>query len=278
VNACRETIRIFDSALGGAQHCQCGNYTLVHAATFDWLLGKFPEGSHVNQGLDFSAARTASRAMSGSMDYFLRSPRLGFRCWREDDLPLAIELWGDAEVTALIGGPFTPEQVGLRLAKEIAQIRDFHMQLLAGVPAGWRSVRRMCGPSALSCGATRVRVWSSSLPAVLGPRIGERGRPRCHRLGLRHAWCRRAVCRSSSGKLSVARIVVEARLCSYARGIVRADRADASFLPASPSFVTFGTPLGTVKMHWEILLATTGRKESLASEAWRCSPYRRCGK
>lgn len=66
--------------------------------------------------------------MNGAMDYFLTSARLGFRCWREDDLPLAIELWSDAEVTALIGGPFMPEQVGVRLAKEIAQMRDFHVQ------------------------------------------------------------------------------------------------------------------------------------------------------
>jgi [ribosomal protein S5]-alanine N-acetyltransferase len=57
------------------------------------------------------------------MDYFLTSARLGFRCWREDDLPLAMELWGDPEVTARIGGPFGPEMVRLRLAKEIAQMR-----------------------------------------------------------------------------------------------------------------------------------------------------------
>jgi ribosomal-protein-alanine N-acetyltransferase len=54
------------------------------------------------------------------MDYFLKSARLGFRCWSEQDLPLAQELWGDPSVTALIGGPFTPEMVRSRLAKEIA--------------------------------------------------------------------------------------------------------------------------------------------------------------
>jgi len=27
--------------------------------------------------------------------YFLRTERLGFRLWREEDLPLAIGLWGD---------------------------------------------------------------------------------------------------------------------------------------------------------------------------------------
>lgn len=62
------------------------------------------------------------------MDYFLRSARLGFRCWREEDLPLAMELWGDPKVTALFGGPFTPEMVQGRLAREIAHMRDFGLQ------------------------------------------------------------------------------------------------------------------------------------------------------
>jgi RimJ/RimL family protein N-acetyltransferase len=62
------------------------------------------------------------------MDYFLRSERLGFRLWRDDDLPLAMELWGDPEVTALIGGPFTPEMVRARLTKEIAQWLEYGVQ------------------------------------------------------------------------------------------------------------------------------------------------------
>jgi hypothetical protein len=32
--------------------------------------------------------------------------RLTFRLWRPDDHELAEALWGDARVTALIGGPF----------------------------------------------------------------------------------------------------------------------------------------------------------------------------
>ncbi len=39
-----------------------------------------------------------------------------------------MELWGDPEVTALIGGPFTPEMVRARLAKEIAQMREYGVQ------------------------------------------------------------------------------------------------------------------------------------------------------
>lgn len=62
------------------------------------------------------------------MDYFLTSSRLGFRCWRNDDFPLAMELWGDPEVTSRIGGPFTPEMVRQRLEKEISQMREHRLQ------------------------------------------------------------------------------------------------------------------------------------------------------
>jgi [ribosomal protein S5]-alanine N-acetyltransferase len=62
------------------------------------------------------------------MDYFLTSARLGFRCWREDDLPLALALWGDPEVTALIGRPLSKEMVRARLTKEIAQMQEYGVQ------------------------------------------------------------------------------------------------------------------------------------------------------
>jgi [ribosomal protein S5]-alanine N-acetyltransferase len=62
------------------------------------------------------------------MDYFLTSARLGFRCWREDDLALANQLWGDLEVTALMGGPFTPESIRSRLEQEMARMRDLRIQ------------------------------------------------------------------------------------------------------------------------------------------------------
>jgi pimeloyl-ACP methyl ester carboxylesterase len=42
VNARSVTTRIFDRPSGGAEHCQCGNISLVHAAVFDWLLQRFP--------------------------------------------------------------------------------------------------------------------------------------------------------------------------------------------------------------------------------------------
>jgi [ribosomal protein S5]-alanine N-acetyltransferase len=61
------------------------------------------------------------RAMSGG--FFLKSARLGFRCWQEKDLPLALELWGNADVTLLIGGPFSPQMVEARLLQEIENMR-----------------------------------------------------------------------------------------------------------------------------------------------------------
>ena len=36
--------------------------------------------------------------------YFLETSRLGFRHWKEEDLPLALELWGDSQVTKYIDG------------------------------------------------------------------------------------------------------------------------------------------------------------------------------
>jgi len=55
------------------------------------------------------------------MEYFLKSARLGFRCWTAEDLSLARGLWGDSEVAAYLGGPFTSEMVRARLAKEMAK-------------------------------------------------------------------------------------------------------------------------------------------------------------
>lgn len=52
-------------------------------------------------------------------DYFLKTERFGFGHWCEGDLPLAMSLWGDAQVTSLIGGPFTADQVEARLKREI---------------------------------------------------------------------------------------------------------------------------------------------------------------
>lgn len=60
--------------------------------------------------------------------YFLRSQRLGFRLWSEDDLPLALTLWGDVQVSRFLGGPFSPEYIRARLASEIETQRTHRIQ------------------------------------------------------------------------------------------------------------------------------------------------------
>lgn len=66
--------------------------------------------------------------MPGAAHYFLRTERIGFRPWTEADLSLAMGLWGDAEVTKLIGGPLSQEQVQSRLSLEIANLTSFGVQ------------------------------------------------------------------------------------------------------------------------------------------------------
>ena len=66
--------------------------------------------------------------METQSNYFLKTERLGFRVWTKDNLPLALALWGNADVTRLIGGPFSEQQVGTRLAKEIDNLRAHGVQ------------------------------------------------------------------------------------------------------------------------------------------------------
>ena len=61
-------------------------------------------------------------------DYFLKTDRLGFGYWSEDDRDLAMLLWHDPKVTALIGGPFSEEAVVARLDREIETMRLHNIQ------------------------------------------------------------------------------------------------------------------------------------------------------
>jgi len=60
--------------------------------------------------------------VSISPKYFLKTPRIGFRLWKEEDVNLAIGLWGDFEVTRFIDarGKLSPAQVSERLSQEIS--------------------------------------------------------------------------------------------------------------------------------------------------------------
>lgn len=66
---------------------------------------------------------------SNQPTYFLVSNRIGFRYWHQDDLHLALNLWGDRQVTRLISKEgLNLSQVKERLDRELAAARDHHMQ------------------------------------------------------------------------------------------------------------------------------------------------------
>jgi RimJ/RimL family protein N-acetyltransferase len=75
-----------------------------------------------------SAASQPDPVRSDSMSYFLTTERLGFRCWHARDESLAIDLWCNPQVTALIGGPWTREVALERLAREIELQNQYRMQ------------------------------------------------------------------------------------------------------------------------------------------------------
>ena len=62
-----------------------------------------------------------------------RTGRLAARLWQIDDLPLAMELWGDPAVTALIDarGQLTEAQVQEKLYAEIERERSSGVQYWA---------------------------------------------------------------------------------------------------------------------------------------------------
>lgn len=64
------------------------------------------------------------------MEYFLKTNRIGFANWNEDDLPLAIKLWGDPDVTRLFDGrgKLTDAQVAERLRAELEVQKKYNIQ------------------------------------------------------------------------------------------------------------------------------------------------------
>ncbi|MDD4011108.1 MAG: GNAT family N-acetyltransferase [Sphaerochaetaceae bacterium] len=58
--------------------------------------------------------------------YFLKTARLGFSTWQDEDLPLALRLWSDPQVCRFISsrGFFTEEEIRLRLASEIKSQKE----------------------------------------------------------------------------------------------------------------------------------------------------------
>ena len=71
--------------------------------------------------------------------YFLRTARRGFRWWRTDDFPLALELWGDPQVTRLFTkDKLTEEQVKERLSAEIDRAERFGLHI--GLFFPWQGI------------------------------------------------------------------------------------------------------------------------------------------
>ena len=68
--------------------------------------------------------------MGDKPPYFLSTVRLGFRCWRTDDLELALGLWGDLEVTRLIDarGQLSRAQVQQKMQDELASEAAYGVQ------------------------------------------------------------------------------------------------------------------------------------------------------
>jgi len=68
--------------------------------------------------------------MSRAEKYFLKSNRLGFRLWGEDDFDIAWQLWGDYAVTKFFDarGQWSRDEVQERLAKEIRTAKDYGVQ------------------------------------------------------------------------------------------------------------------------------------------------------
>ena len=114
------------------------------------------------------------RQMTDQKRYFLASDRIGFRCWSEEDLSLALEATRATRASPeFIGGPFSAEQIRVRLgATEIALQREHNLQywplfLLHGdahVGCCGLRPRTILGPAAFS----KARVPSAT--GALGPR------------------------------------------------------------------------------------------------------------
>lgn len=85
--------------------------------------------------------------------------RLRFRAWRDGDgdLPLAHLLFGDPEVTALVGGPFDDAQIRARLAFELDN-QHVHgctywpIETHAGAPVGTCGLKPRPEPRVLELG------------------------------------------------------------------------------------------------------------------------------
>lgn len=84
--------------------------------------------------------------------YFLKTSRIFFSHWTPDDLPLAVQLWGERDVTRYIcaTGVFAVQDIRNRLATEIHNYEQFHIQY-------WPIFERATGELIGCCGVRPFR-------------------------------------------------------------------------------------------------------------------------
>ena len=63
-------------------------------------------------------------------EYFLKTNRIGFSIWQQEDSALAELLWGNHEVTRFIcaSGQFSSKDIAMRLKREIENYIEYHVQ------------------------------------------------------------------------------------------------------------------------------------------------------
>jgi RimJ/RimL family protein N-acetyltransferase len=95
--------------------------------------------------------------------------RLAFRLWRDDDLPLAMALWGDPRVARLVGGPFSDEAVAGKLATELVNQRTHGIAywplVSGGADVGCCGLKPRSAKSLELGFYLRVEAWGQGLAA-----------------------------------------------------------------------------------------------------------------
>src|SRR5947208_17075278 len=89
--------------------------------------------------------------------------RLAARSWRAEDLPFAMELWGDPAVTALIdsGSRLTADEVEAKLHAEIERERTAGVQY-------WAMFERQGSGFVVCCGLRSWVYWAGDANGELG--------------------------------------------------------------------------------------------------------------
>ena len=129
--------------------------------------------------------------------------RLVFSLWRTEHFPLALALWGDPRVSALIGGPFSEAKARERLEMELAQQRLHGVQYWPIFLKEGSEHVGCCGlrPYDLPRGVyelgfqLRAEHWGKGLATEAARSV--------IKYAFENSWRARALCRSSSAELEL---------------------------------------------------------------------------